>query len=70
MPKINGFEAVRTILYVDPEAVIALTSMKEGEEYESLAKDGGAAVFYSKQHLDVGVVRDLIEQHHHQILAE
>ena len=29
MPKINGFEAVRTILYVDPEAVIALTSMKE-----------------------------------------
>ena len=44
--------------------------MKEDGEYESLAKDGGAAVFYLKQHLDVGVVRDLIEQHQHQILAE
>ena len=69
MPKMNGFEAVSTILDVDPQAVVVLTSMKQDDEYESLAKEAGAAAFYPKRHLDVEVVRYLIDQRHQQILA-
>ena len=69
MPKMNGFEAVNTILGIDPQAVVVLTSMKQDDEYESLAAEAGAAAFYPKRHLDVEVVRDLIEKRHQQVLA-
>ncbi len=69
MPEMNGFEAVGAILDFDPQAVIVLTSMKQDVEYERLADEAGAAAFYAKRHLDVEVVRNLIEQHHLQALA-
>ena len=69
MPQMNGFEAVGTILEVDPQAVIILTSMKQDVEYGRLASEAGAAAFYPKRHLDVEVVRELIEQRHRQTLA-
>lgn len=69
MPEMNGFEAVEAILGVDPQAVIVLTSMKQDIEYERLADEAGAAAFYPKRHLNVEVVRNLIEQHHLQVLA-
>jgi DNA-binding NarL/FixJ family response regulator len=69
MPQMNGFEAVGTILGVDDQAVVVLTSMKQDDEYEALAKEAGAAAFYPKRHLDVEVVRELIENRHQQILA-
>ena len=69
MPKMNGFEAVSTILDVDPLAVVVLTSMKQDDEYESLAEEAGAAAFYPKRHLDVEVVRSLIEKRHQQVMA-
>ena len=70
MPKMNGFEAVNTILGIDPQAVVVLTSMKQDDEYESLAEEAGAAAFYPKRHLDVEVVRTLIEKRHQQVLAD
>ena len=69
MPRMNGFEAVGTILEVDPQAVIILTSMKQDVEYKRLAQEAGAAAFYPKRHLDVEVVRELIEQRHRETLA-
>ena len=42
---------------------------KQDDEYESLAEEAGAAAFYPKRHLDVEVVRDLIEMRHQQVLA-
>ena len=70
MPKMNGFEAVNTILGIVPQAVVVLTSMKQDDEYESLAEEAGAAAFYPKRHLDVEVVRTLIEKRHQQVLAD
>ena len=69
MPRMNGFEAAGTILGTDPEAVVVLTSMKQDDEYERLAGEAGAAAFYPKRHLDIEVVRDLIEKRHQQALA-
>ena len=69
MPKVNGFEAVGAILGVDPQAVIILTSMKQEDEYSRLAEEAGAAAFYPKRHLDVEVVRGLIERYQRQALA-
>ena len=69
MPRMNGFEAAGTILGTDPEAVVVLTSMKQDDEYERLANEAGAAAFYPKRHLDIEVVRDLIEKRHPQALA-
>jgi DNA-binding NarL/FixJ family response regulator len=69
MPRMNGFEAVGTILGTDPEAVVVLTSMKQDDEYEQIAEEAGAAAFYPKRHLNIEVVRDLIEQRHLQALA-
>jgi DNA-binding NarL/FixJ family response regulator len=69
MPQMNGFEAARSILEVDPQAVVVLTSMKQDDEYERLALEAGAAAFYPKRHLDVEVIRSLIEQRHTQTLA-
>ncbi len=69
MPEMNGFEAVGTILGIDPQAVVVLTSMKQDDEYERLAIEAGAAAFYPKRHLDVEVVRDLIEKRHQQTVA-
>ncbi len=69
MPKMNGFEAVSTILEVDPFAVVVLTSMKQDDEYETLAQEAGAAAFYPKRSLNVEVVRSLIEKRHQQVLA-
>ena len=69
MPRMNGFEAVSTILEVDPLAVVVLTSMKQDDEYETLAQEAGAAAFYPKRSLDVEVVRSLIEKRHQQVLA-
>lgn len=69
MPKMNGFEAVSTILDVGPLAVVVLTSMKQDDEYESLAQEAGAAAFYPKRHLNVEVVRSLIEKRHQQVMA-
>jgi len=69
MPQMNGFEAAGTIIGTDPQAVVVLTSMKQDDEYERLAEESGAAAFYPKQHLDVEVVRDLIEKRHQQALA-
>lgn len=37
--------------------------------YERLALEAGAAAFYPKRHLDVEVIRSLIEQRHTQTLA-
>ena len=39
MPRMNGFEVAGTILGTDPEAVVVLTSMKQGDEYERLANE-------------------------------
>ncbi|MBT3995047.1 MAG: response regulator transcription factor [Chloroflexi bacterium] len=69
MPQMNGFEAAGTILGTDPKAVVVLTSMKQDDEYEQLASEAGAAAFYPKRHLNVEVVRDLIEQRHLEVLA-
>jgi len=69
MPQMNGFEAAGTIIGTDPQAVVVLTSMKQDDEYERLAEESGAAAFYPKRHLDVEVVRDLIEKRHQQALA-
>ena len=69
MPRMNGFEAAGTILGTDPEAVVVLTSMKQDDEYERLAGEAGAAAFYPKRHLDIEVVRDLIEKRHQQAPA-
>ena len=69
MPLMNGFEAVGNILEFDSQAVIILTSMKQDVEYERLAREAGVAAFYSKRHLDVEVVRELVEQRHRQALA-
>ncbi|MBN4074215.1 response regulator transcription factor [bacterium AH-315-D21] len=69
MPLMNGFEAVGAILKVDSQAVIILTSMKQDEEYNRLAEEAGAAAFYPKRHLDVEVVRELIQHRHRQTLA-
>ncbi len=69
MPQMNGFEAVGTILGEDPQAVIVLTSMKQDDEYERLAHEAGAAAFYPKRHLNIEVVRDLIEKRHQQVMA-
>jgi DNA-binding NarL/FixJ family response regulator len=69
MPRMNGFEAAGTILGTDPEAVVVMTSMKQDDEYERLADEAGAAAFYPKRHLDIEVVRDLIEKRHQQALA-
>jgi two-component system LytT family response regulator len=69
MPQMNGFEAAGTILGVDEQAVVVLTSMKQDDEYEALAEEAGAAAFYPKRHLDVEVVRELIENRHQQVLA-
>ena len=69
MPLMNGFEAAGSILEFDPQAVIILTSMKQDVEYERLSREAGAAAFYPKRHLDVEVVRELIEQRHRQALA-
>jgi DNA-binding NarL/FixJ family response regulator len=69
MPRMNGFEVAGTILGTDPEAVVVLTSMKRDDEYERLANEAGAAAFYPKRHLDIEVVRDLIEKRHQQALA-
>jgi len=43
--------------------------MKQDDEYERLANEAGAAAFYPKRHLDIEVVRDLIEKRHLQALA-
>ena len=69
MPQMNGFEAAGTILGEDPQAVVVLTSMKQDDEYERLAQEAGAAAFYPKRHLNIEVVRDLIEKRHQQVLA-
>ena len=69
MPRMNGFEAAGTILGTDPKAVVVLTSMKQDDEYARLANEAGAAAFYPKRHLDIEVVRDLIEKRHQQALA-
>lgn len=69
MPVMNGFEATGAILGVDPQAVIVLTSMKQDAEYERLADEAGAAAFYPKRHLNIEVLRNLIEQHHRRVLA-
>jgi DNA-binding NarL/FixJ family response regulator len=69
MPRMNGFEAAGNILGTDPESVVVLTSMKQDDEYEHLASEAGAAAFYPKRHLDIEVVRDLIEKRHQQALA-
>lgn len=69
MPQMNGFEAVGSILRVDPQAVVVLTSMKQDIEYEWLSEEAGAAAFYPKRSLDVEVVRSLIEMRHQQTLA-
>jgi DNA-binding NarL/FixJ family response regulator len=69
MPKMNGFEAVGTILGEDPKAVVVLTSMKQDDEYERMAQEAGAAAFYPKRHLNIEVVRDLIEKRHLQALT-
>lgn len=69
MPQMNGFEAAGTILGEDPQAVVVLTSMKQDDEYERLAQEAGAAAFYPKRHLNIEVVRDLIEKRHQQMLA-
>jgi len=69
MPLMNGFEAVGNILEFDSQVVIILTSMKQDVEYERLAREAGAAAFYPKRHLDVEVVRELVEQRHRQALA-
>ena len=69
MPQMNGFEAAGTILGEDPQAVVVLTSMKQDDEYERLAEEAGAAAFYPKKHLNIEVVRDLIEKRHLQALA-
>lgn len=69
MPQMNGFEAAGTILDTDSHAVVVLTSMKQDDEYERLASEAGAAAFYPKRHLDVEVVRELIENRHQQTLA-
>ncbi len=69
MPQMNGFEAAGTILGSDPQAVVVLTSMKQDDEYERLAAEAGAAAFYPKRHLDVEIVRELIETRHQQTLA-
>ena len=62
MPRMNGFEAAGIILDADPKAVVVLTSMKQDEDYEQIAEEAGAAAFYPKRHLNVEVVRHLIEQ--------
>ena len=69
MPQMNGFEAAGTILGEDPQAVVVLTSMKQDDEYERLAQEAGAAAFYPKRHLNIEVVRDLIEKRDQQVLA-
>jgi DNA-binding NarL/FixJ family response regulator len=69
MPRMNGFEAAGNILGTDPESVVVLTSMKQDDEYERLASEAVAAAFYPKRHLDIEVVRDLIEKRHQQALA-
>ena len=69
MPHMNGFEATGTILGSDPEAVVVLTSMKHDDEYEQIAEETGAAAFYPKRHLNVEVVRELIEERQRQALT-
>lgn len=69
MPQMNGFEATTAILKADPKAVVILISMMPDVEYKRLAEESGAAAFYPKRHLDVEVVRDLIERHHKHIVA-
>ena len=43
--------------------------MKQGDEYERLSTEAGAAALYTKRHLDVEFVHELIENRHQQAMA-
>ncbi|MCX8277239.1 MAG: hypothetical protein OTJ43_03075 [Dehalococcoidia bacterium] len=43
--------------------------MKQYDEYESLDAEAAASAFYPIHHLEVEVVRYLIEKFHQQIMA-
>ena len=48
---------------------MVLTSVKQDDEFERLSTEAGAAALYTKRHLDVEVMHELIENRHQQVMA-
>ena len=62
MARMNGLDAAREILRMDPQASVVLISMKADPEYTRIANEMGALGFVAKRDLRPSSLKSLIEK--------
>jgi two-component system, NarL family, invasion response regulator UvrY len=59
MPEMNGIEATRRIVAVDPAVAVILCSTHDPKDLPADAATSGAIAYVSKEHLSAATIRDL-----------
>ena len=62
MARMNGLDAAREILRMDPQASVVLISMKADPEYSRIADEMGAIGFVAKRDLRPSSLKTLIDE--------
>ena len=62
MARMNGLEATREILRMDPHASVVLISMKADPEYSQIADEMGAIGFMAKRDLRPSSLKVMIDK--------
>ena len=62
MARMNGLDAAREILRMDPHASVVLISMKADPEYSRIADEMGAIGFVAKRDLGPSFLKSLIDK--------
>ncbi|HEY7632305.1 MAG TPA: response regulator transcription factor [Thermoleophilaceae bacterium] len=60
LPDCNGFELAPQLSEVQPDAAIIITSTREGEELDGMARRSGARGFLPKADLSVAAIGELL----------
>jgi DNA-binding NarL/FixJ family response regulator len=61
LPDCNGFELTPRLATAQPGAAIIITSKREGDELDGLARRSGARGFLPKAELSVAAIGELLE---------